>query len=301
MPHALIYHDLITAPPGLARPGIYWLRLYAEGRRRIAIVTEVPGNPAQNVLNACEHIVAEIERQFSVDSSHLSTYIVLPHGSAASDRRLVWRAEPNWPEASIAEIEAVIGQRLAALPPHADLLWRVIAAGGDLEDEIEEPVFEATPVDELPPPHAPWKCAFAPRFDAMKADIGTVHVSDDELLAVGERFIASLTAADIASCPYHAGDWRAIADESVRVLERSATTDRGALAGLAGSSDLSTIDLGWLVSLFQDPVVAHDRSFGNGQHRGCALRFSGASHAAVVRGFRTRRVGPGVWLYEGDG
>ncbi len=232
-------------------------------------------------------------------------YIVMPSGSADPDRCLAWRFEVapelRWLDASIAEIEDVVGQRLAPLPPHDDLLWRVVTAGGDLEDQIEEPVYQAIPVGALPPPHAPWKCALAARFEAMKADLGDAHVSNEDLAVIGEQFVASLTPDDRATCPYHQADWRLIADESVRILEHSASTDREDLANLARSSPLPPADLRWLVSLFQDPVVAHDHSYGNGQHRGCAIRFSGATHAAVVRGFRTRQVDPGVWVYRGDG
>jgi hypothetical protein len=305
VPPALIYHDLITRASGRSNDGIYWLRIYAEGTKRVAVVTEVPGNPGQNVMNASERIVDEIERRLSPDSPMGWVYIVMPRGSAEPDRCLTWRVEVapelRWLDASIAEIEDVVGQRLAPLPPHDDLLWRVVTAGGDLEDQIEEPIYQAIPVDALPPPHAPWKCAHAARFEAMKAALGEAHVSDQELAAIGEKFIASLTADDIASCRYHAADWRSIAEESVRTLERSASTDREDLVAQARSSTLPPTELRWLVSLFQDPVVAHDLTYGNGQHRGCALRFSGATHAVVVRGFRTCRVDPGVWVYQGDG
>lgn len=47
-------------------------------------------------------------------------------------------------------------------------------------------------------------------------------------------------------------------------------------------SGLRKRDRRWLDSLFRDPVSIGDGSFTNGQHRGCALRFSGARKAAVV-------------------
>ena len=156
--------------------------------------------------------------------------------------------------------------------------------GRDLEDEIEEPVFEAVHVDDLPPPHAPWKCAYAGRFEAMKAEFGKVEFSSDELAAIGERFLESLSPEDRASCRYHEGDWQVIAQESIRILGQFPSTDRMDLTEAARASGLPANDRRWLVSLFRDPVVAHDRSYENGQHRGCALRFSGAKQAAVVRG-----------------
>ena len=64
---------------------------------------------------------------------------------------------------------------------------------------------------------------------------------------------------------------------------------------------MAKIERGWLCSLFDDPVFIGGGSYTNGQHRGCALRFSGAERAAI----NTRDESLGMvcddWVYGGDG
>lgn len=304
MPGTLLFHDLITAPRREHGYGIYWLRLYTAGAGRVAVVTEVPGNPGQSVLNATETIVEEIRRQFEVDPESLASYLVMPSGFTGGARK-AWQVhgspELRWGRVTIADIEGVVGQPLAALPAHVDLLDRVLALGGDPADELQEPVFEAISVDELPPPHLPFKCAFADRFEAIKAKGSGEDTEQQDAVRLGELFLAGLTPDDRASCDFHAADWRSIADAGVRILETSPSADQDGLAALARSWPLPALERRWLASLFNEPVVVHEHSFGDGQHRGCALRFSGARQGVVVKRFRTLRVAPGVWIYSGDG
>ncbi len=304
MPRKLLFHDLIMAPAREHGYGVYWLRLYAVGATRVAVVTEVPGNPGQSVVNASEAIVEEILRQFEVDAGSLALFLVMPSGFTGG-ALTAWQVhdspELRWDRVTIGDIEGFVGQPLAALPAHVDLLDRVLALGGDANDEVHEPVFEAIPVDKLPPPHLPFKCALAERFEAIKANVGPEDVDQADSVRLGEQFLATLTADDRASCDFHAADWRSIAEESVRILETSPSADQDGLVTLARSCPLPSSDRRWLASLFGQPVVVHERSFGDGQHRGCALRFSGARQAVVVRRFRTLRVEPGVWIYGGDG
>lgn len=304
MPRRLLYHDLIAAPPAEHGFGIYWLRLYADGEARVAVVTEVPGNPGQSVMNASETVVEEIERRFNVDAASLMSFLVMPSGFTG-DTQKAWRVHlapaTRWNKVTLADIEGVIGRRLAPLPAHADLLDRVLALGGDPEDEIQEPVFETIAVEELPPPHLPFKCALADRFETMKAQSGAEDDDEADAAALGQRFLASLTPEDRATCTFHAANWRSIADESVRILEGSPSANEDELVARAGASSLPEQERRWLVSLFAQPVLVHEQSFGDGQHRGCALRFSGASRAVVVRRFATMHVEPRVWVYTGDG
>lgn len=304
MPRRLLFHDLISAPPAEHRFGIYWLRLYTDGEARVAVVTEVPGNPGQSVMNATETVVEEIERRFDIDAASLRSYLVMPSGFTGETQK-AWRVHLvpaiRWDKVTLPDIEGVIGQRLAPLPAHADLLGRVLALGGDPEDEIQEPVFETIAVEELPPPHLPFKCALADRFETMKAQSGAANDDQADAAALGQRFLASLTPEDRATCAFHAADWRSIADESVRILERSPSANENKLVGLASSCLLPQPERRWLVSLFDQPLLVHEGSFGDGQHRGCALRFSGASRAVAVRRFATVQVAPRVWVYTGDG
>lgn len=305
MAHALVHHDLITIPRRRRVEGIYWLRVYADDASRIAVVTEVPGNPGQSVINASEAIVADIEHRLDVDPATLTVYAVIPSGAtgatAPSACRVHVLPEPQWEDVAITDIAAVVGQRLAALPPHDELLRRVVALGGDLQDEIYEPVYQTIAVEDLPPPHLPFRCAFAGRFQEMKDELGDRDLTETEVIALGHHFLASLTDEDREACRFHAADWRSIAEESVRLVERSSARTPETLAAAAAGCGLQPAEQRWLESLFRAPVVVREHSYGDGQHRGCALRFSGASHAVVVTDFVSRRGEPGVWIYTGDG
>jgi hypothetical protein len=126
---------------------------------------------------------------------------------------------------------------------------------------------------------------------------------------IGRQFIASLTAEEVKACYYHHADWATIADESVRVIEAVGRLEREydylteARRGvLSDQEEIFGSDLKWLVSLFEQPIIITGGSYTGGQHRGCALRFSGASRAAVVTGSERVALPPiNDWQYEGDG
>jgi len=302
MASVVLHHNLITVPHA---NGIYWLRLYGDGTARVAVITEVPGNPGRSVMNATEAIVAEIERRFGIEPAVLTCYEIMPSGVAGPAGWAAWRVElrpePLWHAVVMADIEAAAGQRLVPIPQHSDLLRDVVALGGDALDEVEEPVFKAARVAELPPPHNPFKCAFATRFAEMQRELGPQEPTDAELLALGERFLASLTDEDSKTCPFHDADWRSIAEESVRILGASTARSADDLAEAARTSALPSQEKRWLESLVRVPVTVGGQAYEDGQHRGCALRFSGASHALVARGFHATRSESRVWTYIGDG
>lgn len=52
---------------------------------------------------------------------------------------------------------------------------------------------------------------------------------------------------------------------------------------MAGKRRLSPNDVGWLQSLFYDPIAwrPHLGEFDNGRHRTCAMRSAGVSQIAV--------------------
>jgi hypothetical protein len=297
--HTLLFHDLVTAPPWETGFGIYWLRLYADGATRVAVVTEVPGNHGRSVLNATEDLVSESERRSVGDDSPLTTYLVMPSGFTGGPR-MAWRvvAEPKleWQDVDVADIERAVGQRLAPLPGHSALLERVLALGGDAQDTVNELIFSVMRVAELPPPHRPSGCARYDRLRSMEADAGEEAAPQE----VGARFIGSLTPADRASCRFHADDWQSVADESVRILGATVSGGRDEMAQRARQAALGTAERRWLLSLFDSPVDVRGGGYTDGQHRGCALRFSGAKAAAVVTGYRTTKVEPMVWVYGGD-
>jgi hypothetical protein len=300
-----MYHDLIAIPDVGMRRGIYWLRLYEGPGDHVAILTEVPGNPAMSVSNAIEQIVAYLQAKFGVRPDGLTLFEIWPRGTPSPEAPLVSQVDlghsPTWQTSARREVEARVGARLPELPGHAELYRRVLALGGGTTAELRRPVFRAFPVAAFPPP-APFRCAHAARYERILRSI--THGADQDVDArreAGRRFLASLTPADLAVCPYHAGDWESVADESVRIIEALGPQDLDAYVCAASDTDLPPQERQWLVSLFSDPIEASEGGYVDGQHRACALRFSGAPHAAAVTGWEMMAEEPDDWIYEGDG
>lgn len=304
--YRLVYHDLVPIPGDGDRAGIYWLRLYEGEADRVAVITEVPGNPGASVTNRVEEIVDHIRSVFATGDA-LRVYEVWPPGSTGSVDALVSRvvlgpSAPEWTEADRAEIEAIIGAALPALPGHEDLYRRVRDLGGGTLTEAARPVFEAYPVADLPPPHLPFRCQHRARFERMVRDIHSREgTSRAALLEVGRAFVASLTPADLLACHFHDGDWRSVADESVRIINQLGPQERAEYRVAALQARLPDRERGWLLSLFAQPIDIHRDSYSNGQHRGCALRFSGAECAAVVTHWEALGEEREDWVYVGGG
>ena len=104
-----------------------------------------------------------------------------------------------------------------------------------------------------------------------------------------------------AACRFHNANWKAIADESVQVINRFGQQDASVYQRAGEQSRFAGEDRRWLISLFNAPIKIEGGSYNDGQHRGCALRFSGAAQAAVV--VRTNLVEQRCadWHYQGDG
>ena len=94
MVYRLLHHDLITVPFVRGEVGIFWLRLYQEGKSHVATVTEVPGNPALTVTNGISEIAKALVEQHKIEPDQLVLYEMaarlLGHGrserEAAVDR-----------------------------------------------------------------------------------------------------------------------------------------------------------------------------------------------------------------------
>ncbi len=164
-------------------------------------------------------------------------------------------------------------------------------------------VFAAYPVRNLPPPHGPFKCAHTDRYDTILDSLED-HGGDymDRNLQAGSILLQSLTSSDLATCStYHRANWHAIADESVAIITELGIRDDKGDYQKATKRRLRGKERDWLFSLFWDPIVISDRSYTDGQHRGCALRFSGAQRAAVVVDTEETGEFEYPWTYLGDG
>jgi hypothetical protein len=88
---------------------------------------------------------------------------------AAEVRRVSLGNGPQWQDATRADIEAIVGGRLAELPSHDELYSRVLALGGGTKREILRDIFEAVPVVSLPLPPNPARCQHRDRFAPISA------------------------------------------------------------------------------------------------------------------------------------
>jgi hypothetical protein len=274
----------------------------------VIIVTEVPGNPSFSVTNGMSRIVHHVRRQFDLPTdAEVTVYQIWPkgaHGDRHSSAMRVPQAKGRaFQKATRREIETLLGIPLHKLPPHPDLHKKVLELGGGVIEEISEPIFEALPVTQLPPPHCPYSCEHFERFQAMDAAAqvkgGGRRETEEEL---GLRFWGSLAPDDLLMCRYHQADWRTIADLSVAILEDtggdSSHFNYSERAGTIGN--LSEAERGWLISLFTNPIIISEDGYTNGQHRACALRFSGAKRGVVVTGDRLLGEQCTDWTFEGE-
>jgi hypothetical protein len=305
MAKATLLYNALFSPA--SRRSIYWLRLYRLSEsRHMGLLTEVPGNPGMSVINASSLLNRDVAQAFAIRERDLDIFVILPRLrradgpiEAATYSQAPGSSRTEWRETSRRRIEALVGP-LPQLPPHSGLFSAVLARGGR-KHEWDREIFEAVPVSSLPPFHAPYQCAHSARFKSMLHDADD-H-SRDEALRAGQRFIASLTDRDRAICKYHQGDWAAIANASADIVARVDGRKPGAYLGAAEAVRLPKRDKMWLLSLFWDPLLlSQDRKeYTNGQHRGCALRFSGAEKAAVIVDFETIVDDHADWTYLGDG
>lgn len=324
--YVLDHHGLIEVPLPGRPPGIYWLRFYRGKPRCVAVLTEVPGNPSTSLTNAISRISNFVGGRFSLRLSELTVFEVWPKGAVTHpgvqrvtftddgaekvpgyrDRRDPDRVEldgftgrPQWWSSKRHAVEKIVGSRLPELPPHEELYAAVKAMGGGTTQDVWCRVFSVVDVADLPAPHSPSSCEHSDRFENIAERVRTEGV--DHQLAAGRLFLETITPEDCARCSYHDGDWAAIADESVRIVEELGISGQNEYLEAAKRSTLGEDDRSWLESLFFDPVDIAGGSYTNGQHRGCALRFSGAARAAVVIGAEFVETVDDDWAYEGGG
>jgi hypothetical protein len=303
----LLHHGLITVRSGARDPGIYWLRLWQTATGHVAVVTEVPGNPGFSVTNGMPLIRSHLVDEFGVDCRVVTLYEIWPPGSLeALEHGGLFRVELEsmepYSEVSIAEIEAAAGEPLPHLPAHEELYALVREAGGGIFNPVYERIFEAVPMEDIPVPHNPSRCEHAERFSQIERALANASPDGGaDPLEVGHRFLDGLTQADRDACQFHRGNWRAVADESVRIIQRLGQVDSEVYVDEADRSNLDD-KARWLLHLmFAMPINVAGGEFTDGQHRSCALRFSGATHAALVVGVRSLGSEEEVWTYLGGG
>jgi len=288
----LRYHDLIVVPFPNQRPGIYWLRLYEGSEHDVAVLTEVPGNPSRSITRGRMRILEWIAREHGIQLDRLVLFEIHPRGfrgwNEAGVARVGALSGPR--PASREEIEGLVGSRLPELPAHADLYARVLDLGGGPTGSVYRTLYETIPTLDLPPPQDLFRCPHHARFARRKA-------ADPDLA----RSWDVVRPGDRRTCAYHLHNWKAIADESVRVLRSVPGGDQEACFEQATQGILSGEHLEILLSLFVDPVRIIGGEYDNGQHRACGLRFSGAAEVVISPGEEELHAEAADWTYLGDG
>jgi hypothetical protein len=286
--------------------GIFWLRLYQGELKYIAVITEVPGNPSLSATNGAEHIADYVLSRFGIAAEDLVFFEVWPRGALPTIgpqiHRVQFHGSLKWDKLTMSDLEQYIGDKLPNLPDHEELYGEVLTLGGGNVQKVWRPIFDVVPVKELPFPHNPSGCKHIDRFakyeDAVREeDLAGVDIQ----LEAGSRFLKSLTPREIRTCEYHKANWKLIAEESVRIVTTLGELDPEVYVDMADKASIPAKERTWLASLFYDPIHIGGGSFTNGQHRACALRFSGAPLATVVINEQLLREECTDWKYEGDG
>jgi hypothetical protein len=325
----LILNEPVAVPwPGSGQDvfGVYWVRIYRAGNRAVVIVADVPGNPGCSPVNGESAISLYISGNYLADVARVRWFACFPAGHpgdlgdgteylsilspapAATGERaprrvsVLWRHARRWRllPTGWCSVRLAIRGPLRHMPPHPEVLELVLAAGGELREAPSAECYAIVPVAEVPPPHHPFRCAHAQRFERFVEASGGRDRKGWVAREIRERFYAQLAPEDFAACPYHDGDWLAIAQESVRIIRQlGGVPDPDALLAALKTARLSDNDRSWLWSMFRhEPIRWSGDQYIGGQHRGCALRMSGADE--VVRLVDGPPSGePGTWTITG--
>jgi hypothetical protein len=265
-----------------------WMRVHMRANEGITLVVEPQDNPGASAVNAASQLWEAISRAFPGLES-LRVFVRFPD----DPRQKGWieliprPSNVEFGRHSIEEIKELLGEEVfdppedaccASLGGHDHPLLALIPPEDPPRNRIAEMAIVA--VADLPWPHEPSVCRWKPRFDQI---LEQYPVKRDRA-AVGAHWFLTLSEEDCSGCSYHQADWEQIAGTSVEVfrsLDSEAELDDAVAAVEEALGD--SVEGSWCRSLFVDPISWYpgERSVGNGQHRSCALRASGAPLCVV--------------------
>ncbi|MFE2270725.1 hypothetical protein ACFXB4_15960 [Streptomyces lavendulae] len=198
-----------------------------------------------------------------------------------------WREKPYFPFAG-ATVPNEDDQQLkdAALRPpagadEADLYPSSFSTPADRDLFLNGVTgIRPVPVSQLPWPHRLSKCLHFPRVEAIEKTYPEDWYAGQ--VAHAELF-ARLTPDDFAACPYHEGNWAAIAEAATEFAAAELDDDAERGRAAYAMEHLNERDREWARALVQDPICWDDNHDGltNGQHRTCALRAAGVPYLPV--------------------
>lgn len=282
----LVRHGLLVVDAARTS-AICWARVFSGPATSVITLTEVPANLGGGVINRVELFCRELACEMTLTNSRWFTCI--PAGFCGMEEAR-WSEVtfgdpatleiPTWNPTTLADVAAIVGGPWPGMPEHSALVQMVLDAGGQLEEPVPTTMFDIAPVETMPAPHEPFKCAHHDRFRAMRAQ----NSAADEV-EIGQRFIASLTADDYLACRFHAADWKKIAAAAVTAIRtHGSNPTRRQLDAACAAAGLTSTESGWFSSLFgSESIQLGGGQYLNGQHRGCAIRASGAAEFVVGR------------------
>ena len=259
---------------------------------RIVIATHLADSPGASISNDFERLVTSVNADFGQQPTRWLLHFPEPEDPANPDE-LNWTEgipdddDPRWLHLSRTDAEALTGLDLSSAETETSTVADLASDQGLLRSLAQTPEPErlpgeylrVVPVTALPFAHGPFKCQHEARF----TELGRGYDGTDRTV-VGAHWYLTLTTEDCAQCPFHAGDWHAVAEASVEVLESlaPASTYDDLAAACAGQA-LQQQEAAWLHSLFSDPIdwTPGSSTLTNGQHRSCALRTAGAERCVI--------------------
>jgi hypothetical protein len=136
------------------------------------------------------------------------------------------------------------------------------------------------PVDALPWPWNPSRCAWYPRF---VESLGGRNLDERGRGDVFRKVVRDLAPSEIRMCWYHATNWNLAAQLAVALYRDQKKPSDPGFAPYATRNGAGADEIEAVYSFWDDPIIWADgaETVTNGQHRTCALKVSGAEIALV--------------------
>ncbi|OIK08216.1 hypothetical protein BIV23_00265 [Streptomyces monashensis] len=205
----------------------------------------------------------------------------------SSDNQEAWHEGPHFELTGVLEPDPAVqdtkdaAYRPAAPEDEADLYPTVFSTPERRTLHLEGVTgVRAVPTAALPWPHGLFKCEYAERG---KRIAGTYPGGRREDQTAHAELFAELGEEEFAACPYHQGDWPAIAEAVLAHAEVDEDEEPERAARLYAMEHLSPRDREWAQRMVSDHIWWNEGSdsLTNGQHRLCAMRAGGVANVPV--------------------
>ncbi|MDH6522072.1 hypothetical protein [Streptomyces sp. SAI-090] len=205
----------------------------------------------------------------------------------SSDEREVWHDGPHFELAGVVEPDPHVqdtkdaAHRPAAPEDEGDLYPTVFSTPERRTLHLEGVTgVRAVPAAALPWPHGLFKCKYAERGKHIARTYPGGRRADQTAHA---ELFAELGDEEFAACPYHQGDWPAIAEAVLAFAEVDEDEEPERASELYAMEHLSPRDRQWARRMLSDHIWWEEgaASLTNGQHRVCAMRQAAVAQVPV--------------------